>query len=79
MKRISERVTSVKVGLAGEDVSVGVYAGNSKVEYQATALALNELSIEKDTAKMAKVTIIRFLHSPLFHSREFVAHLLSVW
>ena len=52
-----------KMGLAGEDVSVWVYEGNLKVEYQATALALYELSIEKDTGKIAKVTSARRLET----------------
>ena len=52
-----------ELGLAGEDVSVWVYEGNLKVEYQATALALYELSIEKDTGKIAKVTSARRLET----------------
>ena len=50
-------------GLAGEDVSVWVYEGNLKVEYQATALSLYKLSIEKDTGKIAKVTNARRLET----------------
>lgn len=50
-------------GLAGEDVSVWVYEGNLKVEYQATALSLYELSIEKDTGEIAKVTNARRLET----------------
>jgi hypothetical protein len=50
-------------GLAGEDVSVWVYEGNLKVEYQATALSLYELSIEKDTGKIAEVTNARRLET----------------
>jgi putative transposase len=42
-------------GLAGEDVSVWVYEGNLKVEYQATALSLDELSIEKKTGEIVEV------------------------
>ncbi len=42
-------------GLAGEDVSVWVYEGNLKVEYQATALSLYELSIKKGTGEIADV------------------------
>jgi len=42
-------------GLAGEDVSVWVYEGNLKVEYQATALSLYELSIEKKTGDITEV------------------------
>jgi len=42
-------------GLAGEDVSVWVYEGNLKVEYQATALSLYELTIEKKTGEIAEV------------------------
>jgi transposase len=42
-------------GLAGEDVSVWVYEGNLKVEYQATALSLYELSIEKKTGEITEV------------------------
>jgi len=42
-------------GLAGEDVSVWVYEGSLKVEYQATALSLYELSIEKKTGEIAEV------------------------
>jgi len=42
-------------GLAGEDVSVWVYEGNLKVEYQATALSLYELSIEKKTGEIVEV------------------------
>ena len=52
-----------ELGLAGEDVSVWVYEGNLKVEYQATALALYELSIEKDKGKIAKVTSARRLET----------------
>ena len=51
-------------GLAGEDVSVWVYEGNLKVEYQATALALYELSIEKGSGKIAEVTNARRLQTP---------------
>ncbi len=50
-------------GLAGEDVSVWVYEGNLKVEYQATALSLYELSIEKGTGKIAEVTNARRLET----------------
>jgi hypothetical protein len=42
-------------GLTGEDVSVWVYEGNLKVEYQATALSLYELSIEKKTGEITEV------------------------
>jgi putative transposase len=42
-------------GLAGENVSVWVYEGNLKVEYQATALSLYELSIEKKTGEITEV------------------------
>ncbi len=42
-------------GLAGEDVSVWVYEGNLKVEYQATALSLYEISIEKKTGEIAEI------------------------
>ncbi len=42
-------------GLSGKDVSVWVYEGNLKVEYQATALSLYELSIEKETSAIAEV------------------------
>ncbi len=42
-------------GLAGEDVSVWVYEGNLKVEYQATALSLYELFIEKKTGEITQV------------------------
>lgn len=42
-------------GLAGEDVSVWVYKGNLKIEYQATTLSLHELSIEKNTGAIASV------------------------
>lgn len=48
-------------GLSGKEVSVWVYEGNLKVEYQATALAIYELSVEKDTGKIAKVTNARRL------------------
>ncbi len=50
-------------GLAGEDVSVWVYDGNLKVSYQATALSLYELSVEKDTGKIAEVTNARRLET----------------
>ncbi len=50
-------------GLAGEDVSVWVYEGNLKVEYQATALSLYDLSVEKDTGKIAEVTNARRLET----------------
>src|SRR5260221_14073030 len=49
--------------LDGEDVSVWVYEGNLKVEYQATALSLYELSIEKGTGKIAEVTNARRLET----------------
>jgi hypothetical protein len=42
-------------GLAGEDVSVWVYEGNLKVEYQATTLSLYELGIQKETGRIAEV------------------------
>ncbi len=42
-------------GLSGEDVSVWIYEGNLKVEYQATALSLYELIIEKETGEIATV------------------------
>lgn len=48
-------------GLSGKEVSIWVYEGNLKVEYQATALAIYELSVEKDTGKIAKVTNARRL------------------
>ena len=60
-------------GLAGEDVSVWVYEGNLKVEYQATALSLYELSIEKDTGKIAEVTNARRLET------HFRSPQLDVW
>jgi len=44
-----------ELGLVGEDVSVWVYEGNLKVEYQATALSLYELSIEKKTGEITEV------------------------
>lgn len=44
-----------ELGLAGEEVSVWVYEGNLKVEYQATALSRYELSIKKDTGEIAEV------------------------
>ena len=47
----------------GQDVSVWIYEGNLKVEYQATALSLYELSVEKDTGKIAKVTNARRLET----------------
>ncbi len=50
-------------GLVGEDVSVWVYEGNLKVEYQATTLSLYELSVEKDTGKIAEVTNARRLET----------------
>lgn len=50
-------------GLAGEDVSVWIYEGNLKVEYQATALSLYRLSIEKDTGKITEVTNARRLET----------------
>ena len=52
-----------RAGLAGEDVSVWVYDGNLKVSYQATALSLYELSVEKDTGKIAEVTNARRLET----------------
>ncbi len=55
--------SSGEQGLAGEDVSVWVYEGNLKVEYQATSLSLYELSIEKDTGEIAKVTNARRLET----------------
>jgi hypothetical protein len=42
-------------GLAGEDVSVWVYEGNLKVEYQATTLSLYELGIQKETGRITEV------------------------
>ncbi len=42
-------------GLSGENVSVWIYEGNLKVEYQATALSLYELSIEKKTGEISTV------------------------
>lgn len=36
-----------------------VYEGNLKVEYQATALSLYELSVEKETGKITQVTNVR--------------------
>ncbi|GAC1375113.1 MAG: hypothetical protein NVSMB44_43600 [Ktedonobacteraceae bacterium] len=54
-------------GLVGEDVSVWVYEGNLKVEYQATTLSLHELSIEKDTGKIAEVK----------HSQQLETHFRS--
>jgi len=50
-------------GLAGEDVSVWVYEGNLKVEYQATALSLYELSIEKKTGEITQVKNARRLET----------------
>jgi transposase len=50
-------------GLVGEDVSVWVYEGNLKVEYQATALSLYELSIEKKTGEITKVKNARRLET----------------
>ena len=50
-------------GLAGEDVSVWVYEGNLKVEYQATALSLYELALEKDTREIAEVKNARRLET----------------
>src|SRR5207302_8685711 len=50
-------------GLAEEDVSVWVYEGNLKVEYQATALSLYELSVEKDTGKITEVTNVHRLET----------------
>ncbi len=50
-------------GLAGEDVSVWVYEGNLKVEYQATALSLYELSIEKKTGEITEVKNARRLET----------------
>lgn len=50
-------------GLAGEDVSVWVYEGNLKVEYQATALSLYELSLKKDTGEIAEVKNARRLET----------------
>jgi hypothetical protein len=50
-------------GLVGEDVSVWVYEGNLKVEYQATTLSLYELSIEKDTGKITEVKNARRLET----------------
>lgn len=44
-----------ELGLAGENISVWVYEGNLKVEYQATTLALYELGIEKKTGEIAEV------------------------
>lgn len=60
-------------GLAGEDVSVWVYERNLKVEYQATALSLHELSIEKDTGEIAEVKHSRRLET-LFRSPQ-----LDLW
>ena len=50
-------------GLAEEDVSVWVYEGNLKVEYQATALSLYELSVEQDTGKITEVTNVHRLET----------------
>jgi hypothetical protein len=50
-------------GLAGEDVSVWVYEGNLKVEYQATALSLYERSIEKKTGEITEVKNVRRLET----------------
>jgi hypothetical protein len=50
-------------GLAGEDVSMWVYEGNLKVSYQTTTLSLYELSVEKDTGKIAEVTNARRLET----------------
>lgn len=50
-----------------------VYEGNLKVEYQATALSLHELSIEKDTGEIAEVKHSRRLET-LFRSPQ-----LDLW
>jgi hypothetical protein len=50
-------------GLAGENVSVWVYEGNLKVEYQATALTLYELAIEKKTGEITEVKNTRRLET----------------
>lgn len=50
-------------GLVGEDVSVWVYEGNLKVSYQATALSLYQLSIQKDTGDITDVTNARRLET----------------
>jgi transposase len=43
-------------GLAGEKVSVWVYEGTLKVEYQATTLSLYDITREKDSDAIAAVT-----------------------
>jgi hypothetical protein len=50
-------------GLAGGDVSVWVYEGNVKVEYQATALSLSERSIGKKTGDLTEVKNARCLET----------------
>lgn len=56
-------------GLSGENVSVWVYEGNLKVEYQATALALYELGVEKKTGEITAVKNPRRLETH-FHSPQ---------
>jgi putative transposase len=60
-------------GLSGENVSVWVYEGKLKVEFQATALSLYELTIEKETGEIASVQNPRRLETH-FHSPQ-----LDLW
>jgi len=50
-------------GPGREDVSVWVYEGHVKVEYQAAALSLSELSIEKKTGEITEVKNARRLET----------------
>ncbi len=50
-------------GWPGKMYRCGSIEGNLKVEYQATALSLYELSIEKGTGKIAEVTNARRLET----------------
>jgi hypothetical protein len=50
-------------GLAGEEVSVWVYEGTLKVEYQATALSLYSIRLAPDQQQIASVSNARRLET----------------
>ncbi len=51
-------------GLAGSEVSVWVYEGTLKIEYQTTALALYSIHFSPDQQQIAEVTHPRRLETP---------------
>jgi transposase len=50
-------------GLAGEEVSVWVYEGTLKIEYQTTTLALYSIAFQSDQQQIAEVTQARRLQT----------------